>query len=243
MKFLKYISLIALLAGCNDPEAPDCFQSAGELMSLSFPTDEFYEIEINDEFIAILQTGMEHSLTIITGENLIDDIHWEVADKKLTLSDGNSCSWVRDYQFPEVHITMPAINQIRQNGGGLIKSEGILSVENIVLVSEGRTGDFELALEGKEVQIANNDLSNYRLSGTVDKLMVGFFAGDGRFDGSEMSAREVSVFQRGTNDMIVHATEKLSGRIISNGNVLYTKTIPPVIDVSQEGSGKLIYKE
>ncbi len=236
--------LIALIEyGCNDPNAPECLKTSGNIISFSSELDTFSSIEVNNELIVTLKTGPERSITIIAGENLLPSIQFTIIDSELILSNENSCNWVRDYNFPEVVITTPELIQIRQNGGGLIKSDEALTFDDLMLISEKRTGDFNLEVSNLSVRIISNDLSNYRLTGATDKLTVGFFSGDGRFNGAELTAKEVEVFQRGTNDILVHATERLSGRIISNGNVIYTKTIPPVVDVSLEGSGKLIFRE
>lgn len=241
-KFLTIILSMAIL-GCNDPGAPDCIRTTGEVETVTFDLSEFSKIEVNNELYVTIKTGPRKSISVTTGENLLPNIEFEIVNDKLTLYDNNGCSWVREYDFPKVTITTPELSEIRQNGGGIIKSEGFLTFENLVLISEERTGDFELEIQNENIRIISNDLSNFALSGATNRLVIGFFAGDGRFDGTKLEAKEVEVFQRGTNDMFVHATERLSGRIISNGNVIYTKTIPPVVDVSLEGSGNLIFKE
>ncbi|MEM9299565.1 MAG: head GIN domain-containing protein [Bacteroidota bacterium] len=243
MKKLLFIIAIAISYSCNDPDAPDCLRKAGDLATFNTELEEFNEIEVNDEFIVFIQTGTERSISITAGENLLPNIRFEIVERKLVLSDGNGCSWVRNYNFPAVTITTPELTRIRQNGGGLITSDQAVTFPEITLISEDRTGDFDLIVSNNSVQITSNDLSNFKLKGRTEKLVVGFFSGDGRFDGSGLAAKEVEIFQRGTNDMVVHATESLTGRIISNGNVIYTKTIPPVVDVSLEGSGNLIFKE
>lgn len=243
MKKCLYLITVLLAFGCNDPDVPGCLRSTGELTSVTVAMSDFNEIEVNNDFLVIIATGAESSITISAGDNLIPNISYEVIENKLVLQNENGCNWVRDYDFPEVTITTPELTDIRQNGGGLITSDGVLTFPMLRLISEERTGDFQLRIANDELRIISNDLSNFNLSGATDKLIVGFFAGDGRFDGTELVAREAEVFQRGTNDMIIQATERLSGRIISNGNVIYTKTIPPMIDVTLEGTGNLIFKE
>ncbi|MEM7108449.1 MAG: head GIN domain-containing protein [Bacteroidota bacterium] len=243
MRKAFFMVVIAIHLGCNDPDAPDCLKSAGDLITFAAELGTFNAIEVNDEFIVTLKTGSEHSISITTGKNLLPNIAFNIVDDQLVLSDENSCSWVREYNFPEVVITAPELTRIRQNGGGIITSNDSVTFSELTLISEDRTGDFDLKVSNGSVRIISNDLSNFKLKGRTEKLVVGFFSGDGRFDGSELVAEEVEVFQRGTNDMVVQAIQSLTGRIISNGNVIYVKTIPPVVDVSLEGSGNLMYKE
>ena len=235
--------VVLFCPGCNDPNAPNCLQSAGEVRTFDIEVEEFSEVEINDNFAVTIQQDAEQSLSITIGENLINDTRVENIDGKLVISDNNGCRWVRDYEFPHVVITTPDLTRIRQNGGGIIRSVGVLNFHNLVLISEERTGDFELQVECQQLRITNNDLSNYYISGVVENLYVGFFAGDGRFEGEGLQASNAEVFHRGTNDMIISATGALTGRIISNGNVIYTKTVPQVIDGNIEGRGELIFIE
>ena len=235
--------LIVFFTRCNDPGAPNCLQSAGEVRTFDITVEEFSEVEINNNFRVMIRQGTEQGLSITVGENLFNDIKVENINSKLALSDNNGCRWVRDYDFPQVIITTPGLTRIRQKGGGMIRSDGVLNFNSLALISEERTGDFELQVECQELRITSNDLSNYYISGVVENLFVGFYAGDGRFEGANLQATNAGVFHRGTNDMIISTTGELTGRIISNGNVIYTKTVPPVIDVSIEGRGKLIFKE
>ncbi len=241
--FVILLSLSMLHTGCNDANAPNCLQSAGEVKTFVVNTDTFNEIEVNDDFIVVIKPGTTQKAEVTVGENLFSDITLETADGKLVISDNNGCRWFREVEFPVVTITTPDLTRIRQNGGGIVRSDDVLNFENLLLISEERTGDFELKVASRELRIVNNDLSNYYISGTVDRLFVGFFAGDGRFEGADLEAASVEVFHRGTNDMVVSAIKELTGRIISNGDVIYTKTIPPLIQVSREGRGELIFKE
>ena len=240
--FSIILFVISFCLGCNDANAPNCLQSAGEIRTFDIEVEEFSEVEINDNLAVVIQQGTAQSLSITIGENLINDVRVENKEGILVISDNNGCRWVRDYEFPQVVITTPDLTRIRQNGGGIIQSGGVLNFQSLALISEERTGDFELQVECQQLRITNNDLSNYYISGVVENLFVGFFAGDGRFEGEDLLASNAEVFHRGTNDMIISATGALTGRIISNGNVIYTKTVPPVIDVSVEGRGELIFK-
>ena len=99
-----------------------------------------------------------------------------------------------------------------------------------MLISEFYTADFILEVDLQSLQIVNNDVSNYHITGNVVNLNVGFYAGDGRFDGSNLIAENATAFQRGTNDMIINATQSLTGEIRSTGDVIYCQE-PMTLDV------------
>ena len=244
---VKYFNLVCLATlmstACDDIDAPDCLQSAGEEKTFTLETEAFSALEVNDEFDVTLRQGSEQLVQLVIGENLISDISLEVKEGTLIIADQNGCNWVREFTFPKLIIATPDLVEIRQNGGGVIRSDGTLNFNKLHLISEGQTGDFELDVHCEELSVVNNDLSNYHISGITDRLDVFFASGDGRFEGADLIANFATIFQRGSNDIVIVAVKELNGRIISTGDLFYTKVIPEHIDVSLEGKGRLIFKE
>lgn len=241
MKRLLIIFIsISLAVACDNANAPECLKTRGSEVTVDINVDTFNTLWVNNEFEVIITAGATQQVRLTTGENLVDEIIFEVIGGELIISNNNGCGWTRDYDFPVVHITHPNLTQIRQNGGGIIKSAGVLNYPDLILLSEKSSGNFELELNSENLQIVNNELSNYYLSGTVTTLNVGFFSGDGRFEGTNLVAENVGVFQRGTNDIIVHATNALTGRILATGDVIFVQTRPARVEVSEENRGRLI---
>lgn len=239
-KLILIISLHILFAACDTSNAPDCLKTSGKIIENTIELDEFTSLQINNEFDVVLEQSPLQEVLLITGENLVSEINFDLADEKLTISDQNSCDWVRDYIFPKVIIRHPGLSEIRQNGGGSISSLDTLILNELLLISENSTGTFDLRLRCDKLVIVNNDLSNYHISGETNSLEVGFFSGDGRFEGSDLSTVNANVFHRGTNDIIVNVSEKLTGRILATGDIIYVGNEPNSIDVSDENRGSLI---
>ncbi|MTI20569.1 DUF2807 domain-containing protein [Fulvivirga sp. RKSG066] len=231
-----------LCFGCDSTDAPECLKTRGELTTKELTLNAFNSLTVNNEFEVIITEGTSQKVEITAGENLLDEIEFEVLDGSLTVSNHNGCEWSRDYDFPVINITHPNLSNIRQNGGGSIKSNGTLTYPQLTLISEKSSGNFELSLSADKLTVVNNDLSNYYLTGDVGYLNVGFFSGDGRFEGANLLCEKVVVFQRGTNDITVNAQESLTGRIIATGNVIFVGTKPKKIEVSEENRGRLINK-
>lgn len=240
MKRFFILILISISWSCNDPDAPECFKTAGDRISKTTDMPSFTTMEVNGDFNIILSDEAEQKVGIAGHENILENVTFEVKDDQLIITDHNGCDWVRSYDMPQINIASPNVSRIKQNGSGLITSQGKLSYPSLTLVTANYSGDYRLSFDNKEVIISSNDLSNFYLSGNTDRLTVGFFAGDGRCECADIQAREVSVFHRGTNDVTVHATGLLSGRILSTGNIIYVKTKPDKIDVGLENRGHLI---
>lgn len=233
------LTLITLFS-CNDSNAPDCLKSRGDTVTKTINSQEFNGIKVNQDFVVYISQGPTQAVTVTSGKNLIPDMDFEVIDSTLVITDNNSCNWVREYNFPVVHIQHPNLKTIRQNGGGIIYSEGTLNYPNLKLISEFSSGNMHMNLNCTNLQVVNNDLSNYFLSGKTNNLRIVDASGDGRIDASQLISNNANVFQRGTNDIIVNVTEKLTGRIISSGDIIYVDQVPNTIDVSIENRGKLI---
>ncbi len=240
MKYLFGLISILLFFGCNDEDAPGCFKRAGDAITMQLDVESFERLEINDQFNVVIEQGPEQLIFLDYFQNLVNDIELKVEDRVLKVSDNNSCQWVRDYNFPVLRITHPNLDLIRQNGGGLISSSGVLRYERLYLISEDRTGDFRLTVDNKTLQIVNNDLSNYYIDGKTEELNIGFFSGDGRFEGQNLVALNTMIFHRATNDIIVNTQNSLSGRLLSTGNLIFVSSTPSNIDISVENRGKLI---
>lgn len=242
IRLLIFLCILSVLSSCDNAKAPDCLKTRGDEVVATVVTEPFSSLSINNEFEVVITAGNTQQVRLTTGANLADEITFEVIDGLLTISNNNSCDWARRYEMPVVEITHPNITNIRQNGGGTIRSNGMLNYPDLTLVSEESSGNFELELSADKLVIVNNDLSNYYIEGSVTNLTVGFFSGDGRFEGANLMAEDVSVFQRGTNDIIVNATESLTGRILATGDLIFVGTRPTILDVSEENRGKLIDK-
>ncbi len=71
-------------------------------------------------------------------------------------------------------------------------------------------------------------------------MLLNFYFGNGRFYGKDMEVNKITVFHRGSNDMIVNPLQKIEGTIYATGNVVL-KNVPPIVDVEEIFTGRLIY--
>jgi hypothetical protein len=229
------------LSSCNDANAPHCLKTTGDIQQYSIAIDDFTSIDVHNNIHVTIEQGMTQSVTLTTGTNMVDDITFEVIAGDLIIKDLNKCDWVRPYGNLHVHIVTPELSKIRSSGGGTITSKGILSfTEPLSLISEFYTADFILDIDMQRLRIVNNDLSNYYISGNVTDLDIGFYSGDGRFEGIDLTAENAIIFHRGTNDIRINATHSLTGEISKIGNVIYC-IVPTIIDVEiLDDRGELI---
>jgi len=221
---------------------PVCKKKGG-LVELELIVSPFTSIEVFDQFTVSITQGAKQQVMLKAGSNQINGIKYGVVENNFILRDENSCNWIRAFEFPTINITHPNLTELRLSGGGTIMSEDTLSYPELKLVSEDVSGDFILKVNCTSLRVVNNQLSNYWISGHTEQLFVGFYAGNGRFEGTDLEAENVDIFHRGLNDIVVHAISSLSGEIVHLGNIVYVKTVPPVIDVTITGRGDLIFRD
>ena len=193
----------------------------------------------------ILAEGPQ-SIRIVTTKSIIDAVEVTVNEGTLTLIDENRCDLLEASEPTLVYVSAPDIRRIRNASQYEVSSEGVLSYESLVLVSDEnenskyRIADFRLDLDVGGLEVVSNNFSNFFISGTAERALIGFYGGAGRFEGAAFFVDELNVFHRGSNVMIVHPLNSIKGKIVSNGDVI-SKNRPEIIEVEELYTGKLIF--
>ncbi|MET6991524.1 MAG: hypothetical protein ACI9AV_001513 [Sediminicola sp.] len=249
-KIFKVVSflLLVLLASCNNENAPDCFQNAGDLVLEEVSVPEFNKITVYDNVELILKQGDVTMVEIETGEFLRNEVTAEVVDGRLLLRDTNDCNFTRDYNLTKIFVTAPNIVEIRSSTGFPISSDGVLNYQSIALLSESFTvpdaentsGSFDLELNSEIVRIVSNGISFFKLRGNTVNFNITFAAGDSRLDANELISENISLDHRGSNDMLLRPTQSLRGTLRGTGDVVSYER-PSLVEVDEIYKGRLIF--
>jgi hypothetical protein len=248
MRKLIYILILSLIFGCDSENSADCFQTTGTIIQQEIALGAFSTILVNRDVELVLKEGDTQKVIIETGKNLMNDVEAAVIDGELTLTDNNSCNYVREYGVTKVYVTSPSITEIRSSTQYDISSDGILTYPSLAILSEDfneedtfTSGNFNLEVDNTSVRVLFNNLSNCFISGTTTNLSVTFAAGTSRFEGANLIAENVDIWNRSSNDIIVNPQESLTGTISGPGDVISVNT-PPVINIEELYTGRLIFK-
>ena len=244
-----YIVIATILLSCNAKVMPDCLQNSGPIIQMEFNVDAFSKIVVFERVQLILKEASEQKIVVETGKYLRDEITVNVVDDQLILRNNNACNISRDYGITKIYVSAPNITEIRSSTGLPVLSDGVLNYPNLTLVSEDfeaeglyhTDGNFRLDVNCTNLNVINNNLSHMFLNGTVESLFIGFYSGNSRFEGRNLIAQNIKIFQRSSNDMILNPQASLTGEIRSTGNVLVLKE-PPVLDVQTYYTGRLIFE-
>lgn len=248
MRNLIYLVFVLLLLTCDSESAGDCFQKTGVITTKEIVLEAFDKILVNRDIELIIEEGTEQRVVIETGMNLMNDVHAIVEEGKLTLTDNNTCNYVRDYGVTKVYITSPNIREIRSSTQYEVRSQGVLTYPSLTILSEDfgvpdtfTNGNFRLQIDNNSFNVVFNNLSNAFISGRTNNLNITFAAGTSRFEGRQLIAQKVQLWNRASNDMIVNPQQEIKGKISGVGNVISVNR-PPLVEVQELYKGKLIFE-
>jgi hypothetical protein len=246
MKKLVCILVLFSTLSCDQKDAWDCIQTSGAAVTLELTVDAFDKILVNRDIELVVKQGTEYKVEIQTGENLLDSMEVIVVGNELQLTDPNSCNYVRDFGLTKMIVTTPVLKEIRSSTQYVTASEGVLNFESLFLISENynsdyiSSGDFNINVNTQNLSVIANNLSVFTISGSTEKLSVGFYAGLCEFKGADLIAQEVTIFQRSSHDIIVNPQQSLKVDIRSVGDVISIHR-PPVVEVEEYYSGRLLF--
>ncbi len=249
MKRFFNILIAMILLSCNGDNIPDCFQNSGDIIQQEFQVESFDKITVFERIELIVKDEPTQKIIVETGEYLLNDIDVKVENGRLILKNNNSCNLTRNYGITKVWVSSPDLTEIRNSSGQVVGSDGVLNYASLKLVSEDFSdknvthtdGDFNLHVNSERIDVVVNNLSSIFLSGSVNILFIGFYSGDSRFEGGNLTAQNINIFQRSSNDMIVNPQQSLKGEIRGTGDVISLNR-PPIVDVNEFYTGKLIFK-
>lgn len=243
-KYAFYFLLLILIGSCGISE--DCFKGNGNSVTQMFPLEGFTKVKVYDGVGLVIKEGLNYEVKIVTNDKIIDNIDVAMQGDMLVVKDNSTCNIARDYGQTVVYVTAPNLEEIHSKTEQDIKSDGVLHFPELRLysidLSDGAgTGDFYLKLDSNNVYVESNNVSNFYLSGQSENLHIFFSWGNGVFYGENLFVNnELTLFQRGSNDMILFPVNILSGNIYSTGNVIIKNNPVQPPNVIRHYLGRLI---
>ncbi len=225
-------------SGCDSENAFGCFKKPGEIIEQEIQLGSFSIIEAYDEVDIYLLNSTEQRVIIKAGRNLIPQIHLNVEDDILTITNDNSCNWVRSPENPGIYVYSNDISGIGIFDFANIYSEETLNLHKLSIFSDG-TGNFDMNIELDSLFVESVYISNFTFNGNTDFLDL-LITGDSRFLARNLSAIDIKIDHNGSNRVELYPINKLKGVIQSTGSVYYYHE-PETLDVTVRSTGALIY--
>lgn len=239
-RFSIFLALIVLLNSCKKGGLRDCFKSTGDTTTEFRNLESFTEIELLDNVDVYLIPDSHYSAKVEAGENLIGEIKTEVANGVLTISNENSCNWVRSLKNEfKVYVYLPYFKQLTCRGSGDVIGQGGHTTDTLNIdLWEAYTSVY-LDVNANQVFVRNHTgPGDVILRGIADYCYT-YTTGNGFIFCDEFTTRESWAFNTGTGDIYVNAKDTLRAEINYIGNVFYTGN-PSNIKLEDNGDGELI---
>lgn len=233
---------------CNNENAWDCLQTTGDIIRQEFVVSDFDKIRIEDNVALYIRQGATREVTVETGENLLNDVSVRVEDGTLIVKNSNRCNFVREYDVTRAIVSTPELTEIRNSSSSDVIGEGTLRFPMLRLKSNTtagpenprKSGDFTMDVDMEFLLVEANGFSNFLITGTTQKLSLTFEDEIPRFEGADLLAEEVFVFQRSANEMVVNPQQSIEGQIRGTGDIIAVNR-PAVVNVEELYTGRLIF--
>lgn len=241
-KISVFVIALLLSVSCSKNNPGDCFKSAGTITSETRTAVPFTDLHMTNNVDVFLSYAPTYSIEVRAGKNVIPGIKTEISDSTLTISNENSCNWIRSYNSPvEVYLEAPQLDSIFYAASGNLTSVNQFTNNSLVLeVLEG-SGSISLWL--------NTEKSWMNLHyGTADLSAKGYShisylssGGYGPADLSKLNTEFTFMTNNSTNICRVKANLQLHVNIFNVGDVYYSGD-PAEISPYFTSTGRL-YKE
>lgn len=240
---------VLVITACDKEDAPDCFQTTGEIVQQVIEVEKFEELIVYGRIKLYIEQGSEHKVVVESGKNLIGKVTAVVENGRLSLRNSDNCNLFRDYNTTKIYVTVPNLTWLQNASNNTIESIGTLNFPVIWIRSLNQekdpdiytNGDFKLHLVSDYLRVTGDQYSNYFLSGSTSYLNLYIADGDGRFEGADLVAGVVEIQHRGTNKLFVNPQEELKGEIRSTGDVISVNR-PLIVNLPNFYTGKLIFQ-
>ena len=232
------ISLLAavIASGCIVVDLNGCsketVRGSGEVVTEERQVAEFKTIKLKGSGRIVLTQGEQHSVTILTDDNIMPLIETDVHNDQLLISQENYNLRPTTLEF---NITVSNLKGIAISGSGdVIGNSRFVSDDFFAKISGA--GEMALELDVADLATAISGSGSMNLSGKADHHEAKI-SGSGKINAFEMQAKSVSLKVSGSGDCKVNATETLNARVSGSGDVFYKGQ--PRITSKISGSGSL----
>lgn len=244
MARLLFLFACALaLLSCNKPNAPDCFQKAGdpatEVRSLS---GNIAELILTEHIhLRLANANGAPYIEVTAPENLLPEIRTELdAEGRLTISNDNTCNFMRRYDHLLQVTVYASIGHVVNRGTGDISCLEPLNVLDFLLENRDAAGVVQLDfVHADQIRIQDHtgvaEVSVFGISDTVELFNQGW----GKLDASGLHAVTALTNNSSISEMQVRTSAYLYAAVSSSGSTTYYGD-PGTIDSDISGQGQLV---
>jgi hypothetical protein len=231
LKFLTFAILIIVITSCMSAQSWKTVYGNKKVVTKERKTDSFTGIKVSSGIDVYLKQGNNEAVSVEADENLHEYIITEVRGGILDVySEYN----IRDAERKRVYVTIKEVNSVRTTSAGDVFGETPIKSESLEL-SASSAGNIKLEVNAKDIDINISSSGDMTISGETDMLKADLSSA-GDLNAYDLKAREADVSVSSAGDADIYATEKITARASSAGDVNY-KGDPKYVDAHSSSAG------
>lgn len=218
----------------------DCLKSTGSVVTEIRELGEFNRIEVFDNANVFIHFGESTKAEIEAGSNLLKLIETEIVGETLYIRNNNKCNWVRSFEVPiNIHLTCTNLNEIVARGVGNIETVDTINNYEFFAEQWESSGTVKLRLNTSGVYLkSNTGPADFECIGNTDYLYA-YSSSYGIFKLEELTSGDAYIWNKGTGDIYVNASNSLEIILDYIGDVYYTGN-PETLNITTNHDGQAI---
>jgi len=205
----------------------------GEIVSERRSISDFYKLMIGGNFEVYLKEGDHTYVEINTDENLLSFIDTEVRNDVLVITQEKKLISKKKIKLIINYVNL---KDIRVKGAALIKNEGYLQSEDLIIRMDG-AGIIDLKIQSDNLDVVLSGAGIVKLAGETETQDLNL-TGAGKLEALDLDSKECTISVGGLGGAEIFVTEKLDARIEGIGGIEYAGE-PSEISTEINGLGKI----
>ncbi len=226
----------------------------GPVVEKTIEMEPFHSVSIDGSFDVIISQTVSQSVVVATQSNILEHFKMNVMDGVLYLSMEPG-SYI-GYDLT-VKLGMPTVSHIELDGSGDVSIGTFVGIQNLFTKLDGSgdikgtgalevlseatihlqgSGDIELTLKAKEVELILDGSGDMEIIGQTNKLVANL-NGSGDIDAMELESIDCDANLDGSGKIKVFASRKLKANLQGSGDIRYDGK--PDVEAKIDGSGTI----
>jgi hypothetical protein len=241
---MRYLFLLmVMLTACKKSEDRACWKFAGEQVVKSTDLLPFENLYVGTGFDIEFVQDTVNRLQIVSAENLLKFISYEIVEGTLQLKNTNKCRFLRNEKGNKVKMVVyfKEIANIIYEGTGEMKTQGLISTDRLSIMLKEGASPMNLNLEVNSLFVQCEP--NYRrliIKGKTKTVQFNL-KGNCVVKSTLNVAEKTTMVTTSTSTSYITAPEGgiLKVDLRGRGNVYY-KGDPAAIELNDQGEGDLL---
>lgn len=233
------ILLIAVLAlattSCIIDGWSNSISGSGNVVTEEREISGFEGVHVSSGIDVYLTEADEFSVVVEADDNLHDVIETRLHGNMLEVGTDNVS--IRNARAKKVHVSLPDLSALKISSAGDCEGQSTFHCKDLRL-DVSSAGDLELVVMAGKVDLDISSSGDVRLAGEADEFRASLSSA-GELDAYDLVAKKVEVEVSSAGDARVHATEEISMKASSAGDIYY-KGDARVIHSSTSSAGNII---